>query len=116
MLARLGERTPCTAQSLSDELKVPLARLEGPLSAPGERGIAETDAKGNFLLTDKGTSMRDRLLAARRKGLADLMARWEPDKHPEVLGMLDRMIDTLVRDLPAPERSRRARGHRITPG
>jgi hypothetical protein len=54
--------------------------------------------------------MRDRLLAARRKGLADLMARWEPDKHPEVLGMLDRMVDTLVRDLPVPEQSRPVRG------
>jgi MFS family permease len=106
MLARVGERTPHTAQSLSDELKVPLVSLEGALTALYERGIAETDAKGNVLLTDKGTSMRDRLLAARRKGLADLMARWEPDKHPEVLGMLDRMVDTLVRDLPAPSRAR----------
>jgi hypothetical protein len=30
------------------------------------------------------------------------MARWEPDKHPDVLAMLNRMVDTLVRDLPEP--------------
>jgi hypothetical protein len=30
------------------------------------------------------------------------MARWEPDKHPDVLALLDRMVETLVRDLPAP--------------
>jgi hypothetical protein len=35
------------------------------------------------------------LLEARRKDLADMMARWEPD-------ILNRMVDTLVRDLPEP--------------
>ncbi len=106
MLARVGERAPRTGQSLSDELKVPLASLEGPLNALCERGIAGKDATGTLRLTANGTLMRDRLLAARRKGLADLMARWEPDKHPDVLAMLNRMVDTLVRDLPAPEQSR----------
>jgi len=104
MLARVGERAPRTAQSLSDDLKVPLARLEGPLNALCEQGIAEKDAIGDLRLTPKGAAMRDRLLAARREGLADLMARWEPDKHPDVLAMLNHMVDTLVRDLPTPER------------
>ena len=102
MLARLGERAPRSAQSLSDDLKLPLARLSGPLNALCERDIAHRDAAGNLQLTADGNSMRDRLLAARRKGLTDLMARWEPDKHPDVLALLDRMVDTLVRDLPAP--------------
>jgi DNA-binding MarR family transcriptional regulator len=102
MLARLGERAPRSAQSLSDDLKLSLARLEAPLQALCDRGIAEKDAAGNLRLTAAGTSMRDRLLAARRDGLADLMARWEPDKHPDVLALLDRMVATLVRDLPAP--------------
>jgi hypothetical protein len=34
------------------------------------------------------------------------MARWEPEKHPDVLALLDRMVDTLVRDLPAPAPTR----------
>jgi hypothetical protein len=46
--------------------------------------------------------MRDRLVSARRKGVADLIARWEPDKHPDVLALLDRMVDSLMRDPPAP--------------
>ena len=33
MLARLSERTPRTAQSLSNDLKVPLASLASPLNA-----------------------------------------------------------------------------------
>jgi EmrB/QacA subfamily drug resistance transporter len=102
MLARLGERAPRTAQSLSDDLQIPLASLEAPLKALCDRGIADKDATGSLRLTAVGSVMRDCLLAARRKGLADLMARWEPDKHPDVLALLNRMADTLVRDLPAP--------------
>ena len=102
MLARMGERAPRTAQALSDELKIPLARLEGPLEALCERGIVEKDVSANLRLTAQGIVMRERLLEARRKGLAEMMARWEPDKHPDVLAMLNRMVDTLVRDLPAP--------------
>lgn len=53
-------------------------------------------------LTALGLAMRERALAARREGLSEMMARWEPDKHPDVLALLDRMTATLVRDLPAP--------------
>src|SRR5262249_22769799 len=88
MLARMGERAPMTVQALSEELNIPLARLEGPLAALCERDIVEKDASGNLRLTAQGMVMRERLLTARRKGLAELMARWEPDKHPDVLAML----------------------------
>jgi hypothetical protein len=102
MLARLGERAPRSLQSLSLDLELAPQRLEAPLKALCERGIAEPDAAGNLRLTAAGAAMRDRVLAARRQGLADLMARWEPDRHPDVLALLDRMVATLVRDLPAP--------------
>jgi hypothetical protein len=46
--------------------------------------------------------MRNRLMEARRNGLTDLLARWEPNKHPDVLALLNRLAETLVRDLPVP--------------
>ena len=104
MLARLGERAPRSPQSLSQDLGVPLARLDAPLQGLRARGIAEEDAAGNLRLTGAGTAMRERVLAARREGLSDMMARWEPQRHPDVLALLDRMVTTLVRDLPAPGR------------
>ena len=118
MLARLGERAPCSAQSLCDDLGLALARLQAPLQALCDRGIAERDGAEDLRLTAAGTVLRDRLLAARRQGLADLMARWEPDKHPEVLALLDRMVATLVRDLPAPGQFQGAArpGTRVEPG
>ena len=102
MLARMGERAPLTAQALSEELNIPFTRLEGPLDALCERRIVEKDGSGNLQLTAQGIVMRQHLLEARRKGLADMMARWEPDKHPDVLALLNQMVETLVRDLPEP--------------
>ncbi len=104
MLARLGERTPMSEQSLAADLQVSAATLEAPLQALSERGIAVKDAEGNLQLTPSGAAMRARVLAARRQGLSDLLARWEPDKHPEVLALVDRLAATLARDLPAPGR------------
>jgi EmrB/QacA subfamily drug resistance transporter len=105
MLARLGEREPLTAESLSAELNVPWRDLDVPFNGLCARGIAEKTAAGVLRLTPAGIAMRDRVLAARRQGLEDLLARWEPDKHPDVLAMLNRMVETLVRDLPVPEAS-----------
>jgi EmrB/QacA subfamily drug resistance transporter len=103
MLARLGEREPMTLSSLSAELKIPQPQLASPLHALCERGIAEQNANGELGLTPAGAAMRDRIVAARRKGLADMLARWRPEEHPDVLALIERMAQALTSDLPAPE-------------
>jgi EmrB/QacA subfamily drug resistance transporter len=103
MLARLGEREPMTLAALSAELKIPPAALEAPLRALRERGIVGENATGDLILTATGAAMRDRALAARRKGLADMLARWQPEQHPEVLALIERYSQALTADLPAPE-------------
>ena len=102
MLARLGEREPLTVDSLSAELRVPMHKFAAPLQELCDRGIVEKSALGDLRLTALGLEMRCRLMEARRKGLTDLLARWEPDKHPDVLALLNRLVETLVRDLPVP--------------
>jgi hypothetical protein len=54
-------------------------------------------------LTPLGMTMRERVMSARRQGLDELLKRWEPEKHPDVVALLNRLVETLVRDLPAPE-------------
>jgi len=44
--------------------------------------------------------MRERMLAERRRGLSDLLARWQPEQHHEVLALIDR-ARALTSDLPA---------------
>jgi DNA-binding MarR family transcriptional regulator len=103
MLARLGEREPMTLSSLSAELRIPEQALAPPLDALCERGIAEKAANGELRLTPAGLAMRDRVVAARRKGLADMLARWQPEQHPDVLALIERMAQALTSDLPTPK-------------
>jgi len=102
MLARLGERAPITLASLSAELKIAERDLAIPLDALCTRGIAEKKPSGELELTSMGGAMRDRIVAARRKNLADMLARWRPEQHPDVLALIDGMAQALTSDLPAP--------------
>jgi hypothetical protein len=102
MLARLGERGPMTHASLSTELNVPAQDLTAPLHALSTRGLTQIDARGEIRLTAAGAAMRERAIAARRKGLADMLARWEPQQHPDVLALIERFSQALMRDLPSP--------------
>jgi MFS family permease len=103
MLARLGERDPMTIAALSSELNIPQDALAHPLEALRRRGILAESVSGHLVLTEAGAAMRDRVMAARRKGLADMLARWQPDQHPEVLALIDRFTEALTSDLPAPK-------------
>src|SRR5262245_38427268 len=103
MLARLGERAPITLASLSVELNIPQGQLAPPLDALCTRGIAEKTAGGELQLTAIGAAMRDRIVAARRKNLADMLARWRPEEHPDVLALIEEMAQALASDLPAPK-------------
>jgi EmrB/QacA subfamily drug resistance transporter len=102
MLARLGERDPMTIVSLSAELKIAAKRLEPPLNELRERGMLREDAAGYLHLTAEGVAVRDRLVAARRRGLSDMLAQWKPEHHPDVLAFIDRLAQALTRDLPMP--------------
>ena len=103
MLARLGEREPMTLASLSAELRFRNSAASLRCDALCERGIAEQRADGPLQLTPAGIAMRDRVVAARRKGLADMLARWKPEQHPDVLALIERMAQALTSDLPTPK-------------
>jgi EmrB/QacA subfamily drug resistance transporter len=105
MLARLGEREPLTVDSLGAELKIPREQLSVPIDELRRRGIVEQAASGELRLTAAGVAMRERMVAARRQGLADLLARWKPEEHPDVLALIERMAQALAGDLPAPEKA-----------
>jgi MFS family permease len=101
-LARLGERERLTLSTLSAELKVPHAALAQPLHALCARGLAQECAASEFILTEAGGALRERMVAARRRNLADLLARWQPEQHPDVIALIDRLARALSTDLPAP--------------
>jgi EmrB/QacA subfamily drug resistance transporter len=90
MLFRLGEQAPATPAQLAsrahvapDALAPFVARLRvaglvaNPSDVEGQDGTA-------IALTPQGQQVLDRLLTARREGLADLLAGWSPERHAEL--------------------------------
>lgn len=69
---------------------------DGPGTAQG----AESPFEAPFAVTDEGQKMLDRLNAARRERLTELVSDWQPDS-PEVDAMIHRLADELGEVEPA---------------
>jgi MFS family permease len=102
LIARLGELGPATREEVSRRLEVEPDRLSEPLAQVEARGlVSETAEDGRLLLTDAGQLTLDRLVTARREGLAELLSDWSPEQHEELAGLLSRLARELVADAPA---------------
>lgn len=108
-LLRLGEHGPATPGDLASRLGVPEDRIREPLLRLREAGLVadggdETDATGEpgLAVTAAGRRVADKLVAARREGLAELLEGWSPEQHEEVARLLGRLADELVREEPEP--------------
>jgi EmrB/QacA subfamily drug resistance transporter len=105
LLARLGEREPKPPHDLVADLGVEEERVRGALW--GLQRAALVDG-GNGLpvgLTNAGRASHDRLIAARREGLQELLDGWNPERHADIRKLLDRLARELVSDMPSPPRS-----------
>jgi EmrB/QacA subfamily drug resistance transporter len=63
-----------------------------------ERGLIHTDEGGTVTLSAAGATQAGALLEARREGLADMLADWKPDQHPDLDAMLCRLSVALSGD------------------
>jgi EmrB/QacA subfamily drug resistance transporter len=92
LLFRLRDRADPSLRALADDLGVPVERLEEPARELARRGVIADQVdpqQGRCLrLTPAGVALTDRLVAARRDGLAALLGRWSPDEHPELAELL----------------------------
>jgi DNA-binding MarR family transcriptional regulator len=103
LLLRIDDHEDRTAAQLADHLHVPEAavvRFGAELAGKGlleRRGGDGTDGdQPRFFLTVSGRAALDRLGAARRKGLAELLGGWSPDEHDEVVQMVARLASDLM--------------------
>jgi MFS family permease len=86
LLARLGEGA---GVDLADpRLAAAHASLRG-------RGLVDDGRLGG-----EGELLYERVVEARRSGLAELLEGWEPEQHDEVRRMLDRLARELVAEIP----------------
>jgi EmrB/QacA subfamily drug resistance transporter len=86
LLVRLGE---------GSRVDVADPRLAAALGSLRERGLAE-DGR----LSGEGEHLYERVVEARRTGLAELLDGWEPEQHDDVKRMLDRLARQLVDEIP----------------
>jgi EmrB/QacA subfamily drug resistance transporter len=99
VLARVGESEPTDAFGLAAEHGVDPARVAARLQELRELGYVQgpTDA---IVLTDAGRNALERLVAARRERLAELLDGWSPESEAELAALLSRMARDVVADHP----------------
>jgi EmrB/QacA subfamily drug resistance transporter len=101
LLARIGERTPLSAAQLSEQLGAGASELEEQLADLRRRGLVH-DEEGLVTLTAAGADVHERLVELRCARLRELLDGWEPQAHPEVMRLVDRLGRDLVSEMPAP--------------
>jgi EmrB/QacA subfamily drug resistance transporter len=100
LLARLRPRGPIAPAALGTELDVPADRIErllGTLAAGGlvvwRDGLAD--------VTAAGAETVDRLVAAGREELCQMLEGWKPREDADLAPVLRRMATALVAEMPA---------------
>jgi EmrB/QacA subfamily drug resistance transporter len=97
LLLRIDGHEHRTAAELAEHLHVPtgaVSHFGDELARHGMVDRGRPDAP--FLLTDAGRAGLDRLGAARRRGLEELLHGWSPREHDEVVHMVARLASDLM--------------------
>jgi len=97
LLLRIDGHENRTPRELADHLHVPapaVARLGGELVGLGLVVLPGDDPR--FVLTVAGRAALDRLAAARRRGLEELLVGWSPQQHDDVVQMVARLASDLM--------------------
>ncbi|HWF74676.1 MAG TPA: MFS transporter [Solirubrobacteraceae bacterium] len=106
LLARVNEDPHLDLADIARRFDVPLEVAEKALEECIERGMvqaqsAEGAGGATYTLTPAGQEAVEKLIAARRAGLARLLDGWSPDQHVDVAQLLTRLAGELVGERPA---------------
>jgi DNA-binding MarR family transcriptional regulator len=104
LLYRVADHPACSIDEVAKRVKVDTAIIE-----PGLQGLIEAklvarddqpDDSGShrLRLTVSGAEAVDRLTAARRAGLTELLEGWDVDEHPEIAAMVSQLAEALLAD------------------
>ncbi|MGE3228640.1 MAG: DHA2 family efflux MFS transporter permease subunit [Hyphomicrobium sp.] len=102
LLARIGEtygRT--TERELHERLDVNTAQCARLLDRLVAKGMALSNAAGLYELSEEGRAGYGRLLARREADLADMLADWDRNEHPEVRAMMKELAQSFASTPPA---------------
>jgi len=101
MLYRMADRPDCTLDEVGNRLKVEPQRLEDGIDSLVSAGMLDRSdgtQRCSLSLTDSGRDAIERLTAARRASMTDLLAGWDPGAHPEIVDMVRHLAKELLAD------------------
>ena len=101
LLYRLADRPDATVEEVGSRLNVDPERLAEGVQSLASQGMIERVAcpEGHRLvLTAGGHDAIDRLTAARRDSMVELLEGWDPEAHPEVIEMVRHLAKALMAD------------------
>jgi EmrB/QacA subfamily drug resistance transporter len=104
MLYRLADQPDSSVDEVAERLKVDASNIEPALQGLLEAAFIARGAPvagsgaGRLHLTASGLDAMDRLTAARRAGLTELLEGWDVDAHPEIAVMVGQLADALLAD------------------
>jgi hypothetical protein len=89
LLFRIVEHVPGVVRSF---------QLDPQLDAVRDKGLVD----GDCALTPDGEAAIERLRAARRVRIEELLSDWEPERHDEILQIVQRLTQSLAEEPPEP--------------
>jgi len=102
MLARVGENHGrATEGELKERLDVNASQCARLLDSLVAEGMAVRNASGLYELSEEGRAGYGRLLARREADLADMLADWDRNEHPEVRAMMKELAASFASTPPA---------------
>ncbi|MGI8469834.1 MAG: DHA2 family efflux MFS transporter permease subunit [Pyrinomonadaceae bacterium] len=87
LLVKIEKESPVKLANLSRKHKVEVSRLENGIGELlGQNLITENggDGKRGFEITEEGCAVLNRLVAARRENLAEVIDEWSPEQRAEI--------------------------------
>jgi EmrB/QacA subfamily drug resistance transporter len=99
VLGRVGEHSPTDAQEIADRHSVDAARVAARLAELRDLGYVDGPSEA-IVLSEAGREALERLVAARRERLAELLDGWSPESEAELAALLTRLARDIVVDHP----------------
>ena len=99
VLARVGEGAPTDAFAIAAAHAVDPARVAARIGELREHGYVDGPGEA-VVLTEAGRDVLERLVAARRERLSELLDGWSPEGEADLAQLLSRMARDVVADHP----------------
>ncbi|WP_225993907.1 MFS transporter [Actinomadura rudentiformis] len=112
-LCRIAKDGTVSGAELAERAGVPVERGRPYVDRLVNAGFV-VRREGDLVVTDSGQAVAGRLFEARREGLAEHLAGWSPDEHPELAEILTRLSrESLGDDADAEAVQPRPRSHGV---